>query len=492
MLLNADADRKQQMADSMTWTNRILPDGYECESFGPSAPSRRCFLRLLSTAATAPLLAQPAPRRPNFVVIVTDDQGIGDVGCYGHPEVRTPHLDRLAASGVRFHQWYSNAPVCSASRAAILTGKYPVRTGVQGALRSEPTFDVPGLRQGEQTLPGLLRNAGYRTAAIGKWHLGSAPQSRPLAQGFQEFFGWYSGWLDAYSHRYYQLGSPPGKIFHDLWRNETEIFEEPAYMTELLGREAQAFLARQRSQQPFLLYLTFGAPHYSMMAPRRYVDRFPASMHRDRRTHLAMVADVDDVVGSLLGQLKSLGLDDNTVVFFQADNGATREERASSDGRPNTGGSNGRFRGYKLGLFDGGMHVPAILRAPGIAAGQVSERPMMSMDLVPTFLAMAGAPAARAAVDGRNLLPVLRGEGSPHEALFWNHNQQRAVRAGDWKLILNPPSFPGEPVDAKVWLSNLEADPSEKTNLAGEEPARVRELTERIRAWERDTGLSRE
>lgn len=457
-----------------------------------SLPARRDFLKLVSTAAAAPMVAQPAPKRPNFVVIVTDDQGIGDVGCYGHPEVRTPNLDRLAASGVRFNQWYSNAPVCSASRAAILTGKYPVRTGVQGALRSEPTFDVPGLRQGEQTLPAVLRGLGYRTAAIGKWHLGSASQSRPLAQGFDEFFGWYSGWLDAYSHRYYQLGAPPGKIFHDLWRNETEVFEEPAYMTELLGREAQAFLARQRRQQPFLLYLTFGAPHYSMMAPRRYLERFPASMHRDRRTHLAMVAAVDDVVGSLLGQLKSLGMDNNTVVFFQADNGATREERASSDGRPNTGGSNGRYRGYKLGLFDGGMHVPAILRAPGLPAGRVSERPMMSMDLLPTFLAMAGGSNPPAPVDGQNLLPVLRGERPPHEALFWNHNRQRAVRAGDWKLILNPPNFPGEPVDAKVWLSNLEADPSEKTNLAAAEPARVRELTERIRAWEQDTGLSRE
>lgn len=446
--------------------------------------SRRDVLPLLAS----PLLSAQRAKRPNFILIVTDDHGIGDVGCYGHPEVRTPNLDRLASSGVRFNQWYSNAPVCSASRAAILTGKYPMRTGVQGALRSMPTWDVPGLQQGETTLPGVLHGMGYRTGAVGKWHLGSAPPSRPLAQGFDEFFGWYSGWLDAYSHRYYQLGAPPGRIFHDLWRNETEVFEEPSYMTEVLGREAQSFIAKQNRQQPFLLYLAFGAPHYSMMAPRKYLDRFPASMDRDRRTHLAMVAAVDDVVGSLLDQVKKLGIENDTVIFFQADNGATREERASSKGLPNTGGSNGRYRGYKLGLFDGGMHVPAILRAPGVSAGQVSERPMISMDLLPTFVTMAGG-SPPSGIDGHDLIPVLKGDRPPHETLFWNHDKQRAVRAGDWKLILNPPNFPGDPVTDRVWLSNLEADPAEKKNLADAEPARVKELTGAIRAWEERTGL---
>ncbi len=444
--------------------------------------NRRQFL---GAAAAGAAMAQS--RRPNFLVIVTDDQGIGDVGCYERPEARTPNFDRLAASGVRFTQWYSNAPICSASRAAILTGKYPDRAGVQGALPSQPTWDVQGLRAGETTLPGSLRKLGYRTGAFGKWHLGSIAHSRPMAQGFDEFFGWYSGWLDAYSHRYYQLGGPPGKIFHDLWRNQTEAFEEPAYMTELLGREAQAFLARQSRQQPFLLYLAFGAPHYSMMAPKKYLDRFPASMERDRRTHLAMVAAVDDVVGSLLDQLTSLGIDRETVVYYQSDNGATREERASSLGQPATGGSNGKFRGYKQGLFDGGMHVPAILRAPGfVTGGRVETRPMMSMDLLPTLLAMAdpgGGPPA--GIDGQSILPVLRGDAPSHEYMFWSFNKSRAVRNGDWKLVVNPPQFPGEPVAEKVWLSNLEADPSERKNLAPAEPQRVRSLIERIRAWER-------
>ena len=451
--------------------------------------SRREFLQAM---AAGPAVAAAPARRPNIVMIVTDDHGVGDVGCYGHPEVRTPNLDRVAASGTRFTQWYSNASVCSASRASILTGQYSERTGVFGALRSEPEFDVAGLRKGIATLPGELRKLGYRSAAVGKWHLGSAAESRPRAQGFDEFFGFYSGWLDAYSHRYYQLGGPPGKIFHDLWRNDTEVFEEPAYMTELLGREAQAFLSRQKREQPFFLYLATGASHYSMMAPRKYLDRFPASMERDRRTHLGMVAAVDDVVGGMLDTLKRQGMEDDTILFFQADNGATREVRASSYGKPYSGGSNGEKRGYKLGLFDGGMHVPAILRAPGfVPAGKVWDRPMMSMDLLPTLLAMAGG-AKPAGIDGQDILPVLKGQAATRENMFWSFEKSRAVRSGDWKLIVNPPQFPGEEVPDKVWLSNLEADPGERKNLAGSEPERVRRMMELLRAWQRDVHLNLE
>jgi len=454
-----------------------------------SVIDRRSFLKLIPAAAALPAAAQGG-RRPNFLVIVTDDQGIGDVGCYEHPEVRTPNLDRLAASGTRFTQWYSNAPICSASRAALITGKYPDRAGVKGALPSEPTWDVKGLRAGETTLPRELKALGYKTAAFGKWHLGSEEASRPYNQGFDSFFGWYSGWLDAYSHRYYQLGGPPGKIFHDLWRDRTEVFEEPAYMTELLGREASAHLARQKAGEPFLMYLAFGAPHYSMMAPKKYLDRFPVTMDRDRRMHLAMVAAVDDVVGQLLDQLRAQGLEEETVVFYEADNGATREVRASSDGKPYHGGSNEPFRGYKQGLFDGGMHVPAILRAPGyLKPGQVWDRPMITMDVMPTLLALAGAKKAPEGVDGRNFLPTLRGEQGDHEFLFWSYEQSRAVRQGDWKLILNPPQFPGDPVPDKIWLSNLEADKSERKNLAGQEPERVRQMLEKLREWEKDVKI---
>jgi arylsulfatase A-like enzyme len=452
--------------------------------------SRRDILALPALTALAANAQTPATRPPNIIVIVTDDHGIGDIGCYEHPEVRTPNLDRLAASGVRFTQWYSNAPICSASRAAIMTGKYPDRTGVVGALPSEPGWDVQGLRAGETTIATVLRKLGYNTAAFGKWHLGSIEASRPYNQGFDSFFGWYSGWLDAYSHRYYQLGSAPGKIFHDLWRNREEVFEEPAYMTEVLGREARAFLAKQTKQKPFFQYLAFGAPHYSMMAPKKYLDRFPATMERDRRTHLAMVAAVDDVIGSILDQVKRQGMENETVIFFQADNGATREVRASSKAQPYTGGSNEPFRGFKQGLFDGGMHVPAILRAPGrVKPGTVWNRPMISMDLLPTLVSLADPTAVPKDIDGQNILPVLRGDSPEHEVLFWSFNDGRAIRQGDWKLLLNPPQFPGEPVPDKLWLSNLEADKSETKNLANEQSARVQEMLAKIREWEKKVGL---
>ncbi|HBY58280.1 MAG TPA: sulfatase, partial [Solibacterales bacterium] len=328
-----------------------------------------------------------------------------------------------------------------------------------------------------------LQQRGYRTAALGKWHLGSAPHSRPRAQGFDQFFGWYSGWLDAYSHRYYTLGGNQGLIFHDLWRDDREVFEEPAYMTELLGREARAFLARQSAKQPFFLYLCFGAPHYSMMSPRQYLERFPATLPRDRREHLAMVAAVDDVAGHLVSQLSAQKLADNTVVVFVSDNGATREVRASHDGKPYAGGSNAPRRGYKQGLFEGGVNVPAILHAPGRVQPGVWRRPAMSMDLLPTLLVLADPGSVPPKdIDGHNLLAEPRRE---HERLFWSFGESRAVRMGDWKLILNPPNFPGEEVNTPVWLSDLEADPGEKVNLAAREPDRVRRMTELIREWER-------
>ncbi len=211
--------------------------------------------------------------------------------------------------------------------------------------------------------------------------------------------------------------------------------------------------------------------------------------------HLAMVAAVDDVVGALLDQLKQQGLEQDTVVWFQSDNGATREARASSDGKPYNGGSNAPYRGWKQGLFDGGMHVPAILRAPGVMKAGARLEPADDVDGLAAELLVAGGRGRRnrqQGIDGQNIFPVLRGAEPPHEYMFWSYNNQRAVRYGDWKLILNPPNFPGDEVSDKVWLSNLEADPGEKRNLAAQQPARVRELTERIRAWERDVGLGPE
>ncbi len=439
---------------------------------------------LLLSSAAAPLLAAGGRRKPNFIVIYTDDQGIGDMGAYGANDVKTPHMDRLARSGVRFTNWYSNSPVCSPSRCALLTGEYPLRHGVTNFLPSTAANDVVGLESGAVTIPGELRKLGYRTAAIGKWHLGSAPQSRPLQQGFDEHFGFYSGWTDYYSHRYYNMSrNAPEHIFHDLWRNGEEAFEDPSYTTEMFTREAKEFIDRQKKDQPFFLYLAHGAPHYPMMAPKKFLNRFAASMDRDRRLHAAVLAAVDDGVGEILDLLKRKGLERDTVVFFQSDNGATAENRADSKGRPYRGGSNAPFRGFKGSLFEGGIRMPALMSWPGvIPAGTVIGEPGQTMDIMPTFLHWAGGSSPGA--DGSNVEEmVVHGGSSPHRELFWEYFEQTAVRRGDWKLMLRPRDALNEPAVAHRWLSNLKEDPKEQRNWLDQAPQQAAELEASVKAW---------
>jgi arylsulfatase A-like enzyme len=350
-------------------------------------------------------------------------------------------------------------------------------------LESRAAFDVPGLRPGEITLPGELKKIGYRTGVIGKWHLGSAAHSRPLVQGFDEFYGFFSGWTDSFSHRYYKQ-SGTAQIFHDLLHNNEEAWADPEYHTELFGRKAVEFLDTQSADNPFLLYLAFGAPHYPMIAPRKYLDRFPAGMDRDRRMHLAMVAAIDDGVGQVLDKLRAKGLDRNTVVFFQSDNGATQEVRADHAARPYRGGSNAPFRGFKAGLFEGGIRMPALMAWPGrITSGKVVGEMGVAMDVLPTFLEWAGTKPGQA-VDGASVAAmVTSGARSPHDAVFWEYGRQSAVRQGEWKLILNPPSVPGDEVTDKIWLSNLKQDRSEKRNWSEQNPAKVQELRTLLNNW---------
>lgn len=447
--------------------------------------TRRHFLHLAACASAGSLYpAQDRP--PNFLILYADDLGIGDVGCYGAKDVATPHIDRLASMGTRFTDWYSNSPVCSPSRASLLTGKYPQRAGVPEVLASTSQFDTPGLRRGETTLPGELRQRGYTTAHIGKWHLGSAPESRPTAQGYDEFFGFYSGWCDYYSHRYYRQGNARQEIFHDLWRNEREEFRDGEYHTEMFAAEAASFLSRQQSGKPFFLTVAFGAVHYPMMVPEKYLNRFPQSMDRERRMHAAVTAALDDAVGLILKTLEHHQLIENTVIFFQSDNGATQEIRAHSRALPYRGGSNAPYRGFKAGLFEGGIRMPAILSwKDRIPAKRSVSGIGGTMDIFPTFLNWAGVPAQKLPrVDGKNIASMVeRGASSPHDAFFWAYQKQRAVREGSWKLILNPPSVPGDVVGTDVWLSNLAEDPGERINFAPREPGRVARLQGRIAEW---------
>ena len=438
--------------------------------------TRRDFL----AAAAAPLVARS--RQPNFIVLFTDDQGYHDLGCQGARELKTPHVDALAASGARFTDWYSNAPMCAPSRASLMTGRYPQRAGV-------PT-NGPALPTTEQTIASLLKARGYATGLVGKWHLGSTPETVPNARGFDYFHGFHSGCVDFYSHRYY-WGEPRRVNYHDLWRNRTEIFEDGQYLTELLAREAVQFITQNRAR-PFFLYVAFNAPHYPMHAPRQYVERFP-NLEPERQMYAAMMAAVDDAVGQMTGLLKKFGLLENTLVFFASDNGATREPRAGLNQQPARGGSNSPLRGYKFSLFDGGIRMPAILSWPGrIPPGQVIHELGAHMDMLPTICSAAGVPLPTdRTIDGRDMLPVAAsGTKSPHDALFWASGGQLAVRRGRWKLVQNGFVADGTADNRKrlegpdaLFLTDLVEDPAESRNRRADNPQLADELAALAARW---------
>lgn len=441
-------------------------------------------------ALSAAVSAQGQTRKPNFVVIMSDDQGSHDLGCYGAADVKTPHIDQLAASGVRFTNWYSCAPVCAPSRAALQTGRYPVRAGV-GA------NGLPlGLNQ--HTLPSRLKQAGYATGLIGKWHLGSTPDTVPNARGYDYFYGFLPGCVDFYSHIYYWGESNPQNRtvnFHSLYRDREEIWEDGQYLTERITAEATGFIDAHGSE-PFFLCVTYNAVHYPMHAPAKYKRRFP-NLEPERQTYAAMLAAMDDGVGAIRQTLSRHGLLDNTLIFFVADNGATTEPRAGLNQQPATAGDNGVYRGFKFSLFDGGMHVPGIMSWPArIQTGQVNRQLVMTMDIAPTIWNAAGAaPEPGYHVDGRDILPVAaRAAPSPHTTLFWENGKQAAARKGRWKLVLNgneygrTPETRGEAKgDDAVWLSDLEADPGERRNLRHARPEIADELQSAIHVWKEDT-----
>jgi arylsulfatase A-like enzyme len=439
-----------------------------------------------------PQASPAASGKPNFLIFYTDDQGYGDMGCYGAADFRTPNMDAIAASGARFTCWYSNAPVCSASRASLLTGRYPHRAGTPGIFSSGRT--APGMPASEITLAEALKSAGYRTGLAGKWHLGGAPGVRPNNQGFDDFFGFHSGCIDNYSHIYYwgQGGSQGRAPFHDLWRNETEVWENGRYFTELVTLEALRFIRENRAQ-PFFLYVAYNLPHYPNHAPARYFERMSHIKDPQRRSQAATVAAVDDSLGEVMAELRRSGLLEQTCVFFQSDNGPSVEKRNLLDDsdRPFHGGNAGPFRGNKGSLFEGGIRMPAMMSWPGtIPAGQVIDRMGIAMDIFPSFVNLAGGkmPDDRV-MDGQDVFSMIAaGAPSPHvgHPVFWAYGDQRSVRRGKNKLILNPKLNFDDSLDEKTFLADLEADPGEKTNLAIQRPALVSELRELIESWEKE------
>lgn len=457
----------------------------------PAAITRRRFLQLsaagAAVAASGAAYAQKEtrmPSRPNIVVIYLDDLGYGDLACYGSPVVKSPNLDGLTSTGIQFTNWYTNAPVCSASRASLMTGQYPTRTGITSILGGA-RGTARGLKAGQATIAGALKKLGYRTAAFGKWHLGTTPESHPLAQGFDEFFGFLAGCVDYYSHIFYWGMRGGMEAVHDLWENEDEVWYDGQYLTDVIGQKAVQFIERQ-DETPWFLYLPFNAPHYPLHAPQHYIDRYP-EVPEDRRVLAAMVSAVDDAVGAVIDALKRRGMYDNTLIFFSSDNGPSDEHANWLNGRtdPFTGSSAGPFRGYKASLFDGGIHMPALMHWPAaIPPSQVSSEVCATMDVFPTLLEAAGGDPGEYDLDGRSVLAVAtQGNPSPHERVFWDYNGQGAVREGKWKLVLDgKEDFQKKAGDA-VHLSDLETDPGEQKNLKDEHPDVVQRLTDEINAW---------
>lgn len=464
------------------------------------AGTRRDFLRHAGAAvalgslpaATGPASArtedQRTMKKPNFIIFLTDDQGYGDLSCMGSKDLKTPHLDALAASGVRFTEYYSNSPVCSPSRASLLTGRYPGNAGVRSILAGHRT--ATGLPPETPTLATALKPLGYQTAMFGKWHLGLAEGGRPQDHGFDEWFGFMAGCIDFYSHIFY-WGMAGGKMdpIHDLWENGREIYADGQYFTEMITGRAVDFLRRAAANDaPFFLYVPYNAPHYPMHAPQQYRDRFP-DLPWDRQIMAAMLAAVDDSVGAILGEVARLGLTENTAVFFTSDNGPSRETRNWLDGTqdPYYGGTSGILKGHKFSLYEGGIRVPGLLSWPGrIPDGQVLDGPCAAMDLFPTFLEAAGGNPGDYELDGKDLLPMAaEGKGSPHGDIFWEMNQQTAVRRGPWKLVLNGQLVEEAPPEDAVHLSNLESDPGERNNLKDLHPELAKELREAADTWRR-------
>ncbi|MEQ8787106.1 MAG: sulfatase [Pirellulaceae bacterium] len=428
------------------------------------------LLGVLTSASQRPAfcgVADDAPRRPNIVVILADDLGYGDLGCYGNQEINTPHLDKLAAGGMRFTDFHSSGPVCSPTRAGLVTGRYQQRAGVPGVIYADPKANRHhGLQLSEITFAEMLAPAGYRTGVMGKWHLGYEPQFNPRHQGFDVFRGYVSGNIDYISH-YDRME------IYDWWHDEEKV-EEPGYSTHLISRHAVKFID-ENHDRPFCLYVAHEAPHSPFQGPgdppQRGPNKAQEKLGPDRiaRARREMIEEMDRGVGDVVAALERHDLRDSTLVFFLSDNGAERN------------GSNGPLNGYKGSLWEGGHRVPAIANWPGVVEpGAECDALTISLDVTPTLLDLAGvAPPRDRPLDGRSLRPLLEG-GKPAESrrLFWQYGPQGAVRDGRWKLLMQGESPPR--------LYDLSRDLGETTDLSADQPDRVERLQTAYAAWRKD------
>ena len=439
------------------------------------------------------MVATTAFARPNVVILFTDDQGTLDAGCYGSNDLRTPNVDKLAATGVRFTQAYAHT-VCCPARAALLTGRHPQRGGVHHWTQGDMNAARKGINMAlsEVTLAEVLQGAGYRTALYGKWHLGAHRDYGPKKQGFEEFFGIRDGFIDNYNH-YFLHGSG----FHDLYEGTTSVKAPGKYFPELMTRRALRFIDENKARA-FFLYVPFNIPHYPEQTPERFAEPFAKMKDPARKSYAAIMAATDYYVGLILDKLEVHDLRDDTIVIFMSDNGHSEEtgNRIRVDNHKSGlskghfygasgGGFTGKWMGQKGTFLEGGVRVPAIISYPAnLPKGEVRHQVVTAMDWFPTVVELCGvkAPADSPALDGRSLLPLIRDpkKKSPHEVLHFAWGNRWAVRQGDWKLI-------GEKGRPQASLHNLADDKPEATNYAKARPELVDRLRKLHEAWAEET-----
>ncbi len=444
--------------------------------------NRRAFLAGLASPLLAPSVVSANGALPNVVVVVADDLGWGDLSINGAPDIRTPHIDGIAKAGVRFAQSYANAPECTPTRCALLTGRYQQRVGglecaigVNNIGRYDEAAWLQergelGLPASENTLAMQFRARGYDTALMGKWHLGYLPQHSPEAHGFDESFGIWGGNADYYTHE--EQGDGAGNV--QMFANGKRT-RRPGYMTDLIKQGAVDWL-KQRTAKPFFLYVAFTAPHTPIQAKEDFDPATGTAPHRQRHrpTYARMVEHLDTCVGDILRQLEAMGASSRTIVVFHSDNGA------------DANGRNLPYRGNKGALWEGGIRSPLHIRWPGvIGAGTVTQQVAMTMDLAPTLLGAAGGGTGK--FDGIDLMPTLRGEQPVADrTVFWRYkrgkNVRKAIRDGQWKYVND---------NGTRALHDLGMDPGERTDRLSTEPERVAALEAKLKQWEQAVQAAR-
>lgn len=417
-----------------------------------------------------------AQEKPNVIVILSDDQGTIDLNSFGAHDLVTPNIDRIVNKGVKFTQFYG-APVCSPSRAGLLTGKTPQRAGVPGNVSS---LDITAGMPGEQyTMAEMFKDGGYKTAHIGKWHLGHSIDKQPNAQGFDYSFGHFVGCIDNFSHFFYWQG--PNR--HDLYRNGEEIFLDGQYFPDLMVNEAIEFIESNKNN-PFFIYYALNTPHYPYQGTPEWLDYYRSKgLTYPRDLYAAFLSTQDERIGQLLDALEKNGLTENTIIVFQSDNGYSVEERAHYGG-----GSAGIYRGSKFSLFEGGIRVPAAICWPAkLKGGEVRDQMAVNADWMPTLAELCGLKLEKRDLDGISLVPIILDshQKSNHQSGWcWQNGESWAARIGDWKLLYKP-MISGEtfaPSDS-LFLVNLANDPGEKKNIASQYPERIEELQKLYENW---------